>query len=371
MSMDDEMDTHPVAETSNARARNDVIEMGSGSGSIAAVDLKSGHRVAYDPRDLNDERETLTNPRLNLMEEILLLGLKDRQGYLSFWNENISYALRGCILIELALRDRIRILKHADNKLADPADRIIEVRSTKHTGEPLLDETLRLIKANSPASIVGWMDLLSGETWNVMKLNLQLKQVRERIAKGLVDKGVLRTEKRNFLLFDMPTHPLADPSQKDAVLRRLYALLTSKSQSVHPDEFYKEDPGNVALRVTRTLCMVCCAYCANVLENTLTHLSSDTGEQVFRRVGSLLSTFGQWPMAPDTPGGGIPRRSTSKATAAVGSGSSKKRKAQPIGVGDAELAQAMCQEMETSSNEAAFEVVAGVLNVFVRMDALV
>lgn len=162
MSMDDEMDTHPVAETSNARARNDVIEMGSGSGSIAAVDLKSGHRVAYDPRDLNDERETLTNPRLNLMEEILLLGLKDRQGYLSFWNENISYALRGCILIELALRDRIRILKHADNKLADPADRIIEVRSTKHTGEPLLDETLRLIKANSPASIVGWMDLLSG-----------------------------------------------------------------------------------------------------------------------------------------------------------------------------------------------------------------
>ena len=204
-----------------------------------------------------------------------------------------------------------------------------------------------------------------------MKLNLQLKQVRERIAKGLVDKGVLRTEKRNFLLFDMPTHPLADPSQKDAVLRRLYALLTPKSQSVRPDELYKEDPGNVALRVTRTLCMVCCAYCANVLENTLTQLSSDTGEQVFRRVGSLLSTFGQWPMAPDTPGGGIPRKSTSNSMAAVGSGSSKKRKAQPIGVGDAELAQAMCQEMETSSNEAAFEVVAGVLNAFVRMVALI
>ena len=162
MSVDDEEDTHPIAETSNARARSDVIEMGSGSGSVAAVDLKSGHRVAYDPRDLNDERETLTNPRLNLMEEILLLGLKDRQGYLSFWNENISYPLRGCILIELALRDRIRVSKHPDNKLSEPADRIIEVRNTKHTGEPLLDEALRLIKANSPASIIGWMDLLSG-----------------------------------------------------------------------------------------------------------------------------------------------------------------------------------------------------------------
>ena len=36
-----------------------------------------------------------------------------------------------------------------------------------------------------------------------MKIGYQLKQVRERLAKGLVDKGVLRTEKRNFLLFDM------------------------------------------------------------------------------------------------------------------------------------------------------------------------
>ena len=40
-----------------------------------------------------------------------------------------------------------------------------------------------------------------------MKIGYQLKQVRERLAKGLVDKGILRTEKRNFLLFDMATHP--------------------------------------------------------------------------------------------------------------------------------------------------------------------
>ena len=51
---------------------------------------------------------------------------------------------------------------------------------------------------------------MPGETWNVMKIGYQLKQVRERLAKGLVDKGVLRTEKRNFVLFDMATHPIAD-----------------------------------------------------------------------------------------------------------------------------------------------------------------
>lgn len=45
-----------------------------------------------------------------------------------------------------------------------------------------------------------------------MKIGFQLKQVRERLAKGLVDKGVLRTEKRNFLLFDMATHPVVSLS---------------------------------------------------------------------------------------------------------------------------------------------------------------
>jgi hypothetical protein len=36
------------------------------------------------------------------------------------------------------------------------------------------------------------------------------------MAKGLVDKGILRTEKRNFLLFDMATHPIADMNAKEA-----------------------------------------------------------------------------------------------------------------------------------------------------------
>jgi Golgi phosphoprotein 3 len=35
------------------------------------------------------------------MEEVLLLRIKDKQGHLSLWNDNISHALRGCILIEL------------------------------------------------------------------------------------------------------------------------------------------------------------------------------------------------------------------------------------------------------------------------------
>lgn len=35
-------------------------------------------KVAYDPRDFSDDNETKKVPRLTLMEEVLLLGLKDK-----------------------------------------------------------------------------------------------------------------------------------------------------------------------------------------------------------------------------------------------------------------------------------------------------
>src|ERR1700732_5217683 len=69
----------------------------------------------------------------------------------------------------------------------------------------------------------------TGETWNVMKIGYQLKQVRERLAEGLVDKGILRTEKRNFLLFDMATHPIADMAVKDEIIKRVATTLVSRT----------------------------------------------------------------------------------------------------------------------------------------------
>ena len=42
-----------------------------------------------------DSKET----RLTLMEEVLLLGLKDKEGYTSFWNDCISSGLRGILLM--------------------------------------------------------------------------------------------------------------------------------------------------------------------------------------------------------------------------------------------------------------------------------
>ena len=40
---------------------------------------ENGHKIAFDPRDLSETEERSKQPKLTLMEDILLLGLKDRQ----------------------------------------------------------------------------------------------------------------------------------------------------------------------------------------------------------------------------------------------------------------------------------------------------
>ena len=85
------------------------------------------------------------------------------QGYLSFWNENISYALRGCILIELAIRRRIAVVKDPHRRRGRPSERLVHVIDDRQTGETILDETLRIMKAQQEKlSINDWVDLLSG-----------------------------------------------------------------------------------------------------------------------------------------------------------------------------------------------------------------
>lgn len=47
---------------------------------INAIDTAtSDHRIAFDPRDMEEGEERLKFPKLTLMEEVLLLGLKDKQ----------------------------------------------------------------------------------------------------------------------------------------------------------------------------------------------------------------------------------------------------------------------------------------------------
>lgn len=133
---------------------------------------------------------------------------------------------------------------------------------------------------------------MAGETWNIMKIGYQLKQVRERLAKGLVDKGILRTEKRNFLLFDMATHPVADPTSKDEIRKRVLSVLTARTPVLTANAFL---PQETPFRVIRSVALVCAAYAANVLENALSGLGHDSRERAFQKVDAMLGEYSNFP----------------------------------------------------------------------------
>ncbi|KAL8722788.1 MAG: hypothetical protein Q9225_000800 [Loekoesia sp. 1 TL-2023] len=302
---------------------------------------ENGHKIAFDPRDISESAERSKQPKLTLMEEVLLMGLKDKQGYLSFWNDNISYALRGCIVIELAFRGRISMQKDSSRRRFPLADRVIEVIDDTLTGEVLLDEALKMMKTSEKMSVSSWIDLMSGETWNLMKIGYQLKQVRERLAKGLVDKGILRTEKRNFLLFDMATHPVADGGAKDEIRRRVRNVLTNRTVVLPGNQFLPED---AEFRYIRTISMVCAAYAANVLENALASLGHESRERAFAQVDELLADYSQWPFG--------------------------KRAGGSQGIGQ-NLGQVVSEEVNNAKDkELQLEVVAACLSVFTRLDSL-
>ncbi len=159
----------------------------------------------------------------------------------------------------------------------------------------LIKHPSQLFAADTDA---GWAPV--GETWNLMKIGYQLKQVRERLAKGLVDKGILRTEKRNFLLFDMATHPVADGGAKDEIRRRVRNVLTNRTVVLPPSQFLPEE---MEFRYTRTIAMVCAAYAANVLENALATLGHEARERAFAQVDELLAEYSQWPFGKRAGGG--------------------------------------------------------------------
>lgn len=64
---------------SNSIPSDSAAAAGGSSVAITSTSTTDGPRIAFDPRDLPDSAEEKTKPKLTLMEEVLLLGLKDKQ----------------------------------------------------------------------------------------------------------------------------------------------------------------------------------------------------------------------------------------------------------------------------------------------------
>ena len=194
-----------------------------------------------------------------------------------------------------------------------------------------------------------------------MKIGFQLKQVRERLAKGLVDKGVLRTEKRNFLLFDMATHPVADVRTKDSIITRVVTLLTSTTAAVPPAALTKE---GTQCRVMRAVCLVCAAYAASVLDNAFGRLTYEDREAAFQRCDDILAEFSSWPFGSSGSGSGSGSRRRVGSRIGMGSAGVSSRE---VVLG---LVQEVKKEMLGGEEDVCFELVAGVLEVLSKLDSL-
>ena len=115
-----------------------------------------------------------------------------------------------------------------------------------------------------------------GETWNPLNLGYQIRNVRERLAKNMVDKGILTTEKQNFFLFDMTTHPLVDTSSKQKLMKKVQEAVLSRwvNESNRMDK--------------RTLALILLGHSSDVLENAFASLSDDDYDLAMKHVRELV-----------------------------------------------------------------------------------
>ena len=116
----------------------------------------------------------------------------------------------------------------------------------------------------------------TGETWNPLNLRYQIRNVRERIAKNMVEKGVLTTEKQNFVVFDMTTHPLTDTSAKQKLIKKVQDAVLSR---------WVKDTNRMD---RRTLALIILAHASDVLENAFASLQDDEYDLAMKRVRELL-----------------------------------------------------------------------------------
>jgi hypothetical protein len=146
-----------------------------------------------------------------LAEEFLLIALDDEKGTPKVGGKDVKPGLAGALLLDLAAAGAVR---ETDGKLeADPGARVEHPVLCAAYDEIAASEKRRDTKA-----------------W-VTRLPRELKPIDDRIADGLVERGVLRREDGKILgLFNATKFPEADGSVEAGVREGLAAVLRSPRQ---------------------------------------------------------------------------------------------------------------------------------------------
>jgi len=169
---------------------------------------------------------------LYLHEEVLLLALRDEQGTIAS-GSMFTYAMGGAILAELLLRERVAVDETSRRKLVNVVD-------TKRTGDPVLDECLKLMReAKRRKPMQGWVTKFA-----------TTRGLRDRVALGLCRRHILKADEgRVLMLFKRKIYPECDPAPERAIVKRLRRAIFSETRDVD----------------ARTLVLVSLANSANVL----------------------------------------------------------------------------------------------------------
>ncbi|KAI5938812.1 Golgi phosphoprotein 3 [Manis javanica] len=99
--------------------------------------------------------------------------------------------------------------------------------------------------------------------------------MQEQLAKNLVKRGVLTTEKQNFLLFDMTMHPLTNRVKQHLIKKVQEAVLDKWVNGLHHVDKH-------------LLAFIYLAHTLDVLENAFTPLLDEQYDLATKRVRQLL-----------------------------------------------------------------------------------
>jgi hypothetical protein len=152
---------------------------------------------------------------LRLHEEIMLLSLRDVQGTVA--TGFLEIAIAGAVLAELLLHRRIAV---------DPTRKqLVDLLDTRPTGDAVIDLCLeRMADGRRRASLQAWVSRLAG-----------IKNLRQRVALRLCDRGILRVdEDKVLLIFTRRIYPELNPAPERRIVERLRAAIFSDDRQLDP-----------------------------------------------------------------------------------------------------------------------------------------
>lgn len=150
---------------------------------------------------------------VTLMEEICLLALGEERAHMSLLNDNIPYVLRASILLELVLARRIKANIYNGGNINEPWKLNIFVNDYSPLEDVFLNEALIII-AKEELTVQKWLDVLTGETWSRKLSSHQIQNLRDRVCKSLMEKGIVTSQKSSLFFVETTEYPLLDTNFK-------------------------------------------------------------------------------------------------------------------------------------------------------------